>query len=115
MSEIQDVQAGGKLMFRFQLRRAARMSYLSGKISKEDWNEVQSVLAKPWRKTPEGVDVDLLDEIAQDCKEQLVVENQVASDTDVGKIDWTNLFTWMKENLPSIISFIMQLMALFGA
>lgn len=106
--------------FERTLRRAARISLITGKIKLGDWVNIQSILLKPVRTTTDGVEVNLVDELAEDILQSAVSANKITIADgyqgdliQVEAIDWDSLFTYIKELLPNLATFIQDLMDLF--
>jgi hypothetical protein len=93
------------------------MGLLTGKIGLGDWLKIQGVLWNSNRKTKDGKEVDLIQEIAEHCLDLAKADGKIAADTsieaDPTALDWTAIMEWIKTNLPSIIAFITQILVLF--
>lgn len=100
--------------FERSLRRAALVGFFTGKISGKEWLQVRSVLQDSVRKTPEGEEVDLIEEIAEGCVIQLQEDGNVPVGATVDSIDWTAVINFITNGLPQIMALITQLLALFG-
>ena len=100
--------------FKTTLRRAARVALITGKIKLKDWAKVQSVLINSVRTTPDGVEVDIIDEIAQDIVENLKDDKKVGADATVDSIDWTAVLAFIQKMMPMIMEFIQLIMTLFS-
>jgi hypothetical protein len=100
--------------FKNTLRRGARLALITGKINLRDWLQVQGILLKSKRTTPEGVEVDVLDEIAQDIVANLQDDNKVGAEDTVDSIDWTKVLDFVTKMMPVVMQFIAALMAMFG-
>lgn len=100
--------------FKNTLRRGARLALITGKIKLKDWFQVQSLLMNPVRTSADGVEVDLLDEVAQDIVENLKHDNKVGASDTVDSIDWANVLAFVQKMMPMVMEFISVLMAMFG-
>lgn len=103
-----------ELAFRLALRQAARVGLVTGKISGQEWLQIQSVLWNSKRKTPDGTKIDLIDELAEACVAQLQQEGNVPVGATVDSIDWSAIINFITNGLPQIMALITQLLALFG-
>lgn len=95
-----------RAIFRTALKMAARDALKEGKISQSDFYTLSDMIARPRRKTPEGV-VDLIGEA-----EKVAIENMHASGIQVGAIDWTKWKEKLIEWLPTILQILLTLLVL---
>jgi hypothetical protein len=102
------------LLFRARLRKVGLLAYLNGKLSREDWKLLQDVIRRPRRKTKTGEEIDILDEVAEDCVCELQAQGKIDVNAQVGEIDWSSLLEFIKELLPVIMEFIKMLLPLFA-
>ena len=102
-----------KVRFRFALRRQARLAYLQGNITKEDWQHVQGVLEHSVRTAADGSQIDLIDEVADDMTCHLQSEGKMTAEENVESIDWGKLLEWIKQLMPMIMQFIQALLLIF--
>jgi len=100
--------------FKRTLRRATLLALISGKISAHDSMHVAGVLLNSKRTTPDGVEVDLLEEIAKDALACMQEDGKVGANETVDSVNWDSILNFVKEFMPVIIEFINTLMALFG-
>jgi len=96
-------------LMRKALRRVGRLKYLRGEISRDDWQNIRSVVWNPVRKL--GNDkVDLTAEIASEMQMHLVADGLIAEDADFAAIDWIKLLEFIQQLLPIILDFIRALL-----
>jgi len=99
--------------FKRTLRRAARLGLLTGKVSGEQWVEVQSVLNNPTRKNEAGQDVDLLAETAQESVSCMQDSQLIGTDQTVQTINWAGILAFLQQVMPMVLQFIQALLVLF--
>jgi hypothetical protein len=95
-----------RAIFRTALKMAARDALKEGKITQSEFYALSDMIARPRRKTPDGV-VDLIGKA-----EDIAIENMHAAGISVGAIDWTNWKEKLIEWLPTIIKILLMLVAL---
>jgi hypothetical protein len=99
--------------FRLTLRRAARLALITRKINLSDWTHIQSVLLNSKRTTSDGIEVDLLEEIAFDIINCLQLEQKITAETNVESVIWNSILTLIQDLLPNIMEFIISLLDMF--
>lgn len=97
------------------LRRGARLALLTGKISGEQWVQVQELIRNPTRKNEAGQDVDLLAETAQESLADMQEATLVPATETVQSVNWTGILSFLQQVMPTIIQFIQSLLVLFPA
>lgn len=95
-----------RAIFKTALKMAARDALKTGAITQSDFYALSDIIARPRRKTPDGV-VDLLAKA-----EEMATENMQASGITVGAIDWTKWKEKLIEWLPTILQILLTLLAL---
>jgi hypothetical protein len=99
--------------FLIKLRRAGLFGWITGKITREDWDNIRKVIYDSRRNAKDGSEVDLAQEIAEDIVDVKKAEGAIAADTTVESIDFTSLLSYIDELLTQIVAFIKDLLALF--
>lgn len=99
--------------FKRTLRRAARLGLLTGKVSGEQWIEIQGILNNPVRKNEAGQDVDLLAEVAQESVSCMQEQQLIGAEETVQTINWTGILAFLQQVMPMILQFIQALLVIF--
>jgi hypothetical protein len=106
-----------RTQFTSSLRTGARLALFTGKIKLSDWFRVQGVLLNSKRKTSEGTEVDIIQEVAEHCldvgKADSKISAEITIESEATAVDWTAITTWIKENMASVMAFIAEILALF--
>ena len=58
--------------FRIGLRRVGRLAYWTGQITRDEWKQIREVVWNPTRTTDDGEEVNLIDEVMEETKMQLL-------------------------------------------
>jgi len=98
---------------RVALRRVGRMQFLRGNITLSEWRDVRSVVWNPIRKTQDGTEVNLLDEVSEEVRCQLVARGCMGENDNLYGLDWDTLLDFLRELMPLILEFIQALLLIF--
>jgi hypothetical protein len=107
--------------FALALHRAVKVKERAGELSHEAADQAYEAILRPHRKDEAGRTCHLMDalrgkvtELAQaDAVAFKGATGESAFDLTLPTFDWTKIWTWIKANLPTILSALASLISIF--
>ena len=99
--------------FRVQLRRAALIGRISGRINRDEWRRIRKIVKNPVQKV-NGKNINLLEEIYEEVTLNAMDNEKIEEFGELYGLDFISILNAIIDALPMILELIETLLNLFG-